>query len=84
MDRLPLFEVMDELTEVVNTTPVERGADELVRHASLHGNILGMEALAHVLVIENARCRHAEAKYNRACMELEELREQLKSASARL
>lgn len=63
MKKMELTELMDELSDIVNTTPAVDCPEHLLRKASIAGNVPGMEALARLLVLENARRRHAEAKY---------------------
>ena len=63
MKKNQLTELMDELLDAVNAAPAVDAPELLIRKASIAGNVLGMEALARLLVLENARRRHAEAKY---------------------
>lgn len=69
--KIKLTELMDELSDIVNTTPAVDCTDCLVRKASIAGNVPGMEALARLLVLENARRRHAEAKYESIKLQLQ-------------
>ena len=73
MQRIPLFELMDELYERVNSAPITDAPDILVRMASAES--MGMEALARLLTIETARRRFEEAKYLNAEKELLAMRE---------
>lgn len=74
MQRIPLFELMDELYERVNSAPITDAPDILVRMASAES--MGMEALARLLTIETARRRFAEAKYLNAEKKLLAMRDQ--------
>lgn len=65
--------VMDELYSIVNITPTEDTVTKLVRHAAMVDHVQAIEALAMLLMMENTRRRHAEAKY-------EELRKSIDDA----
>ena len=73
MQRMPLFELMDKLSERVNSAPITDAPEILERIASSETG--GMEALARLLTIETARRRFAEAKYLNAVKELELLKD---------
>ena len=64
---------MDELYTVLSQTPIEDSVTRLVRCAAHVDNVQAIHALATLLMIENTRRRHAEARY-------EELRKTVEGA----
>lgn len=63
MKQISINKVMDEFYAIVNTAPVDDAVSHVVRCAGKHGNVASIEALARLLVIENTRRRHAEARF---------------------
>lgn len=59
-----LDHVMDQLYTVMQETPVEDMITKLVRTSAITDNGQAIYALATILMIENTRRRHAEARYS--------------------
>ncbi|MBQ3059547.1 MAG: hypothetical protein IJD16_04445 [Desulfovibrio sp.] len=62
MKQVNLNQVMDELYAIINTSPVEDAVTSIMRHLGQYSNVMGMEALARLLVVESTRRRYAEAR----------------------
>ena len=63
MEQININKVMDEFYAIVNTALVDDAVSHVVRCAGKHGNVASIEALARLLVIENTRRRHVEARF---------------------
>ena len=56
--------LMNDFLSILKNTPSEDTVNRLIRHASAHDRTTAMLALCSLLMIENARRFHAEARYD--------------------
>lgn len=63
MPPCPMNALMNDFSSILRNTPAEDTVNRLVRHASAQDRTTAMLALCSLLMIENARRFHAEARY---------------------
>lgn len=69
----PFNAVMNDFHSILKSTPAEDTVTKLMRHASAQDHTTAMLALCSLLMIENARRSHAEARVQELKEEIEKL-----------
>lgn len=73
MKKSPLFQLMDDFTNLLDSEAVENAANALISRAAIETPALSIEALARLLAIEVARRKGAEARLKRIASEEREI-----------
>lgn len=81
MSPSPMNALMNDFSSILKNTPSEDTVNRLVRHASVQDRTTSMMALCSLLMIENARRFHAEARYEELRLELERKDAQIQKIS---